>query len=533
MASGATSVHRRRQLRLAPALVSGAAVLVVAVAAPASAVSGSNSVSVGLPPTAVVIDHATHTAYVAVSDGVASQVVIVNAARCTAVPSPHCAGAVTAVTLPGNPGAAGLAFDAKNHTVYVTDANTGNVSMINATTCNATRTGGCASAPKVALLGLTAPGAIAVDATHHRDAVYVADAGGHTVTAFNGATCNAAKTSGCKSVRKVSVGSAPSAIAIDAAVGTVYVANRADDNVSTLDASACGALKPACTTRGKTVSLGTGATPSALVADPVAKTLYVADSGTGAVSFLNTATCHIHHASGCAKTPPAQSGVADPEGLALVSADRIAVADAGAGAVIVFRAADCNATKRTGCTAVEVNLLSGSPVAVAVRGATVYAADTTTSTLDAVAVPTLTATVSSKHAKTRFGWYRSPITVRFACHAGTSPLKSKCPPAVKVTKDGRRHLVVGTVTSADGGRATVRLVLKLDRTKPTVQVKGVTNGATYSTAPTLRCKAHDALSGVASCRITRSHHGQRVDYVATAEDRAGNVARTHGSYRVS
>ena len=209
------------------------------------------------------------------------------------------------------------------------------------------------------------------------------------------------------------------------------------------------------------------------------------------------------------------------------------MADAGDDAVIVFRAATCNATRRSGCTAVEVNLLGGSPVALAARGATVYAADATADTLDAVAVPTVTAAVSSNHAKTRYGWYRSPITVRFGCHAGTAPLTSKCPHSITVTRNGRHRTVTGTVTSSDGGRASVTVTLKLDRTKPTVTVTGVTNGKTYPAAPVLTCKAHDALSGIASCRIARTHHGQRVDYVATARDRAGNVARARGSYRVS
>lgn len=535
MASGVPSVPRRRrhQLRVAPLLVSAAAVLVVAVAAPAAAVSAVSSVSVGLPPTAVAIDHTAHTAYVAVSDGISSQVVIVNAARCSGVAGAPCAGAVTAVTLPGNPGAAGLAFDPKNHTVYVADANSGNVSMIDAATCNAARTSGCTSTPKVAVLGLTAPGAIAVDVSHGRDAVYIADAGGHAVTVFDGTRCNAARTAGCTSVKKVTVGSAPSAIAVDPAVGTIYVANRADDTVSTLNAAACGTLSAACRTTGRTVSLGFGATPSALVAAPAVNTLYVADSGTGAVSFLNTGTCSVHKAAGCARTPRSQSGISDPEGLALASAGRITVADAGDDAIIVFRAATCNVATRSGCSAVELNLVGGSPVAVAARGATVYAADLTTSSLDAVAVPRLAATVASKHAKTRFGWYRSPVTVSFACRAGTAPLTSTCPAAIKVTTNGRHHVVAGRVTSADGGRATVRLTVKLDRTKPTVTVTGVVNGKTYSVAPTLKCMAHDALSGIASCRISRTHHGHRTDYIATAKDRAGNVARAHGSYRVS
>lgn len=533
MASGATLVHsrRRRQLTLAPTLVSAIAVIVLATAAPASATGGPNSIDVGLPATAVVIDHAAHTAYVAVSDGVTNQVAIVDTSHCTSAASSHCTGDVAAVKLPGNPGPAALAFDAKSHTVYVADANTGDVSMINAATCNATKTSGCAAAPKVAALSLTAPGAIAVDISHHYDAVYVADEGASTVTVLNGKTCNATKSVGCKSGKTATVGSAPSAIAVDPAVRTVYVANLGNDSVSRLKESACSALA-ACKPVGKPVSIGAGTSPGALVADQGAETLFIADLGPGAISFLNTAKCNITTSSGCAKMSRAQSGLTDPEGLARVSEGRVAVADAGSDAVVVFSGATCNASKRGDCAA-EVDLLGGSPVAVAAIGGTVYAADATTNSLDAIGVPRIAAKVTSKHAKTKFGWYRSPITVRFICHAGTAPLTSSCPAPVKITKNRKGQVVTGTVTSADGGSATLTLTLKLDRVKPRVKVTGVTNGKTYLTPPHLNCVAHDGFSGVASCRITRTHHGQVVHYVATAKDRAGNVATTHGKYRLS
>jgi DNA-binding beta-propeller fold protein YncE len=393
MKSGATSIlnPRRQRSVLAPALLSVAAVIAVLGATPASAISGSHAVSVGLPPTAVAIDHADHTAYVAVSDGVSSQVALVDTSRCKSQSNARCTGDISAVTLPGNPGVAGVAYDSVNHTVYVTDATSGNVSMINARTCNAARRFGCARAPRVAVLGLASPGVVAVDTSPGHDAIYVAAAGGNTVTVLNGKTCNARKSRGCKSVRRTTVGAAPSAIAIDPSIGTVYVANLGGDSVSTLREKACSTLAAACKTHGKTVSLGAGSDPVALVADPTTKTVYVADSGTGAISFINAATCNISKRAGCAKTPRVRGGLNDPEGLALVTANRIAVADAGDDAVVVFHAATCDATKHSGCLKVAAHVLGGTPVAVAAVGRTVYAADSSLSSLDAIAVPRLDA----------------------------------------------------------------------------------------------------------------------------------------------
>jgi DNA-binding beta-propeller fold protein YncE len=536
MASVAPSTRSSRRWRTTagPTLLSAIAVVVVASAAPASAAEGVHSVSVGLPPTAIAIDAAAHTAYVAVSDGVTDQVAIVDTAHCNGHAKSGCRSDVNAVTLENGAGPAGLAFDAANHTVYVADSNTGDVSMINAAKCNATTTTGCASAPKVAALGLISPSAVAVDTSRGADVFYVADESNRTVTVVNGATCNATKSTGCGTVKTATVGSAPSAIAVDPAVGTTYVANLGNDTVRTLNESACAKLTAACAKAGKIVSLGAGASPVALVADPGAKTLFVADSGTGAVSFLNTATCNVTVKKGCAKTPRSQAGITAPAGLALTPSGHVAVADSGDDAIIVVNGATCNATKTAGCASVEVDLLGGSPVAVAASGSSVYAADSTMNSLDVIGIPSITAKVTSKHHKTKFGWYRSPITVAFTCHAGTASLTKACPSPVKLRKNGRNHSVTKTVASTDGGRATVTVSkLNLDQTKPTVKVTGVKNGKTYTTPPTLKCKAHDALSGVASCRITRRHHGNVVRYVATAKDKAGNIRTAHGRYRVA
>jgi hypothetical protein len=69
--------------------------------------------------------------------------------------------------------------------------------------------------------------------------------------------------------------------------------------------------------------------------------------------------------------------------------------------------------------------------------------------------------------------------------------------------------------------------IDIDLTRPTVSIAGARGGATYSGAdPRGRCVAADRLSGVASCRLTKTVRGTSVTYRATATDRAGNTSST-------
>ena len=382
-----SSRHRRRHwLALTAVAVPCAALLALSSAGVAGATTGAHPVSVGLPPTAVVLDHQAHTAYVAVTDGVSSQIAVVDTAHCTPVASTGCPGAVAAVHLPDGAAPSALAFDAKNHTVYVADADNGGVEMINAATCSAAHKAGCTAAPKAIGLGLTAPSAVAVDTSHHGDAIYVADSGDQHVLIFGGAACNATKTSGCKTTRRVWVGGAPVAIAVDASADTVYVANVSGDSVSTLNRTVCSTLRASCAAHPHAVRLGSRTAPEALLIDNAAHTLYVADSGTNAVSVIDTATCNSVKRKTCGQTPRSHPGFSGADGLALAAGGRVAVAADAGDAVVVFNAASCDAAKQTGCGHHTTHSLFGAPVGIAASGGTAYAADSTTSSLDILAV---------------------------------------------------------------------------------------------------------------------------------------------------
>ncbi len=130
--------------------------------------------------------------------------------------------------------------------------------------------------------------------------------------------------------------------------------------------------------------------------------------------------------------------------------------------------------------------------------------------------PLLTATASSSRPASH-GWYRTPVTVTFTCTPAGAPLVDPCPAPVVLTHDGAGQSVSRTVLAQDGGAATTSLTgIAVDRTAPSVRVVGRGRSA--------RCVATDRLSGVARCTLTRHRVGRRLRLVATAVDRAGNLA---------
>jgi hypothetical protein len=135
--------------------------------------------------------------------------------------------------------------------------------------------------------------------------------------------------------------------------------------------------------------------------------------------------------------------------------------------------------------------------------------------------PRITARISSAAGAVK-GWYRRPVQVTFACTAGSAALTASCPTGVTLGQ-GRNQSVTRTVSAVDGGSATVKVSgINVDLTAPTVTITG-------SRSAKVKCVAKDTLSGVASCRITKTKVKNskvaKVKVVATATDHAGNVTR--------
>ncbi len=145
--------------------------------------------------------------------------------------------------------------------------------------------------------------------------------------------------------------------------------------------------------------------------------------------------------------------------------------------------------------------------------------------------PTITAKATSSAAATKYGWYRSAVTVTFTCVTHAAALTAPCPAPVRFTRSAGGQSVTRTISAVNGGAATVTVRINIDLTPPTVSVTGVRNGEVrYGWPPVVRCAGADKLSGIASCTLTRKTSGTRTTYRATAADRAGNTRTITGSY---
>ena len=187
---------------------------------------------VGKGPQAVITDPATGTLYAAnFTDNTVS---VINPARCNAARTGGCRHPAPTAEVGAGPD--GLAVDRATSTVYVANSGNDTVSVINTATCNARRGTGCAR-PAATIHAGPGPAGIAVDQA--TGTIYVADAGGNTVSVINAATCNARRHTGCgQTPATVTVGTSPFGIAVDQATDSVYVtslgANDLGDTVSVI-----------------------------------------------------------------------------------------------------------------------------------------------------------------------------------------------------------------------------------------------------------------------------------------------------------
>ena len=212
--------------------------------------------TVGTFPAAIAADLPAHTVYVAnFGSGKTGTVSVLDARTCNATRATGCAH-LPALQVPGgHPD--GLAVNAATGTLYVatiTAHGPNLISVFNAATCNAGTTAGCGQAPAVLKAGPGGGGfsALSVAVDQATDTIYAADVvtrtggpfRGHSVSVFNGATCNGTDHTGCgQTAATVSAGSNPLGIVVDEATDTIYTANIADGEhpgtVSVINGATC------------------------------------------------------------------------------------------------------------------------------------------------------------------------------------------------------------------------------------------------------------------------------------------------------
>jgi YVTN family beta-propeller protein len=337
------------------------------------------SAAVGSGPNGIAIDDATHTIYVTNNSG--NTVSVIDAATCNATRTSGCGHKPATVTVGAGP--TGLTVDPATDTVYVTDGNSNSVSVINGATCNATRTAGCGQKPATVHVG-HAPFFPAFDRSNQT--VYVTDALDNTVSMINARRCHAGHTAGCgRTPPTAKVGGFPIPVAVDQQTHTVYVGNGNDATVSVLNAATCNATQTSgCAHRPVTLQARGGVDGMAL--NEATGTLFVSNNGPGAnspaqgntVLVVNAATCNAETTSGCGQRAPVALVGANPAAPAVDEGTDTTYVPTFDNTLAVVNGATCNAPVRTGCGQTTPATLAGpNPFSVAVNPASrsVYAGD--------------------------------------------------------------------------------------------------------------------------------------------------------------
>jgi DNA-binding beta-propeller fold protein YncE len=274
--------------------------------------------TVGTFPADITADPGTHTVYVAnAGTGSSGTVSVLDASTCNVTHTAGCAQQSTLQVPGGHPDA--LAVNTATGTLYVatiTASGPNLIAVFNAATCNATTTTGCGQAPAVLQAGASADGnsALSLAVNPVTNTLYATNLitntvpfGGSSVYVFNGATCDAADTTGCgQAPATVNAGFNPWGIAVNQATDTIYTANIADGEhpgtVSVINGATCnGTNHTGCGQAPATVQAGFGAIGIAI--DPAANMVYVANTEDTSVSVINGNTCNGTNHTGCGQIP--------------------------------------------------------------------------------------------------------------------------------------------------------------------------------------------------------------------------------------
>jgi YVTN family beta-propeller protein len=182
-----------------------------------------------------------------------------------------------------------------------TKGNGDTVSVIDGATCNATVQSGCGQTPATVTVGVV-PLGISVNPT--TNSIYVANTGplhaanstlGHTVSLIDGATCNGTHEAGCgQAAATVTVGAAPFDVAVDQSTNKIYVANNTGGDtpasLSVINGASCDAAKTSGCTVGPPELPFSGYAPNGIALDPTNHVLYTANFYGADVSAIDVAS---------------------------------------------------------------------------------------------------------------------------------------------------------------------------------------------------------------------------------------------------
>jgi DNA-binding beta-propeller fold protein YncE len=282
--------------------------------------------------------------------------------------APSGLGSALVGSAPVGRGPSELAVDPATHTIYVENGYNDNgpqeggdtVSVIDASHCDAQDVSRCKGPWPTITVGKL-PAGIAVD--QQTDTVYVASVGDNSVSVFNGATCNATDTSGCRQTpAKVPVGLEPLNLFADPANHTVYVANFGapatggnpgnSTTVSMINSATCNATDLAACPSTPPPTVKVGGTPSTVTVDPDNDTVYVTTIGKGVEngwSVFDANTCNATVQSGCGAIGRLAGDPAGPSDGEVDTANDTLYSANYDNTISAYDLSRCNAADLAGC----------------------------------------------------------------------------------------------------------------------------------------------------------------------------------------
>ena len=204
------------------------------------------TVDVGSGPSGIDVNPVTNTIYVANTAEDSNNMPLPHGSTLSVIDGATCkptnrSGCTPVGTVRVGADPANVAVDPATNSVYVantfdnTNSRTGTVSIVSGAHCDASDTSGCASQtpPQVPV------GADPVSTTFDKttNTVYVTNAEDGTLSIIDAAGCNATRPSGCKPrPPTVTVGSVPTFAVVDTDLATIYVVTQSDNTVAVLTA---------------------------------------------------------------------------------------------------------------------------------------------------------------------------------------------------------------------------------------------------------------------------------------------------------
>jgi YVTN family beta-propeller protein len=325
----------------------------------------------------LVVDVPLHSVYVAYQRDAA--LVVVDTNVCNGADLAGCATLSTPIAQTGSEPES-VALDVQTQTLYTANQADNDVSVIDASSCNATVTTGCRQVPPT--LPISGGGMVADPAVNTLYLAYGTD----TASMVDTQTCNRYVPTGCAvTPPQVTVGTNPEAVAVDPITGTVYVANfgsltaRGSSTVSVIDAATCNATDQAGCSEVSTLEVP-GGNAEAIALDDATGTVYVGtitDNGPNLLSVFNGATCDATITTGCAQGPTTMafgdSGGAFENSLVDLAVNEATntvyatnIADFQTGdwtgvSVYVVNGAVCDANNSSGCGQTPATITPGNP----------------------------------------------------------------------------------------------------------------------------------------------------------------------------